>query len=40
MKRPEKLDVLIIGGGMITQDLILPSIYHLQRIGTVGNIRV
>ncbi len=29
---PEKaLDVLIIGGGMITNDLILPSIYHLQR---------
>ena len=40
MKRQEKLDVLIIGGGMITHDLILPSIYHLQRLGTVGDIRV
>ena len=40
MKQQEKLDVLIIGGGMITHDLILPSIYHLQRLGTVGDIRV
>lgn len=40
MKRQAKLDVLIIGGGMITNDLILPSIYHLQRLGTVGDIRV
>jgi predicted dehydrogenase len=37
-KKP--LDVLIIGGGMITNDLILPSVYHLQRLGTVGKIRV
>ena len=25
---------------MITYDLILPSVYHLQRMGTVGNINV
>ncbi len=40
MEHQKKLDVLIIGGGMITNDLILPSIYHLQRLGTVGKIRV
>ncbi len=36
----QPLDVLIIGGGMITHDLLLPSVYHLQRLGTVGRIRV
>jgi predicted dehydrogenase len=35
-----KLDVLIIGGGMITHDQILPSVYHLQRLGMVGSIRI
>jgi predicted dehydrogenase len=34
------LDLLIIGGGMITHDLILPSAYHLQRMGRVGRITV
>ena len=34
------LDVTIVGGGMITYDLILPSIYHLQRTGVVNNINV
>jgi predicted dehydrogenase len=34
------IDVTIIGGGMITNDLILPSIYHLQRVGIVGNISI
>jgi len=34
----EKLDVVIVGGGMITHDQILPSIYHLQRLGQVGAI--
>ena len=33
-------DVLVIGGGMITADQILPSLYHLQRLGLVGTIRV
>ncbi|MAG13081.1 MAG: hypothetical protein CMN78_00610 [Spirochaetales bacterium] len=33
-------NVLIIGAGMITYDLILPSVYHLQRVGVVGNITV
>ncbi len=34
------LDVVIVGGGMITHDQILPSIYHLQRQGVVGDITV
>lgn len=35
-----KLDVAIIGGGMITYDLLLPSVYHLQRTGFINNIKV
>ena len=34
------IDVAIIGGGMITNDVLLPSIYHLQRLGVVGNINI
>ena len=34
------LDVTIVGGGMITYDLILPVVYHLQRTGTVDDIKV
>ncbi len=34
------IDVTIVGGGMITNDLILPSIYHLQRMGTVNSINI
>lgn len=36
----EPLDVLVVGGGMITNDQILPSLYHLQRIGRVGRIAI
>ncbi|MBI2439778.1 MAG: Gfo/Idh/MocA family oxidoreductase [Lentisphaerae bacterium] len=36
----KSIDVTIIGGGMITHDLILPSIYHLQRTGLVANLSV
>ena len=39
-KRRPCLDVLIIGGGMITHDLILPSVYHLQRTDRVGRLIV
>ena len=35
-----KLGVVIVGGGMITHDQILPSLYHLQRLGQVGAIRI
>ncbi len=34
------IGVTIVGGGMITHDLILPSIYQLQRNGTVNSINV
>ena len=34
------IEVAVIGGGMITYDLILPSLYHLQRTGIVGDIKV
>ncbi len=34
------LEVLVVGGGMITHDQILPSLYHLQRLGVVGPITV
>lgn len=33
-------DVLILGGGMIVHDQVLPSLYHLQRSGKLGAIRV
>ncbi|MDD5705523.1 MAG: Gfo/Idh/MocA family oxidoreductase [Kiritimatiellae bacterium] len=33
-------DVLIVGGGMITHDLLLPSVYHLRRLGRVGKIAI
>ena len=35
-----RIDVTIVGGGMITYDLILPCVYHLQRIGVVDRIAV
>jgi D-galacturonate reductase len=40
MKDRKKVDVTIIGAGMIVHDLILPSIYQLQRMGIVGRISV
>jgi predicted dehydrogenase len=33
-------EVVVVGGGMITYDLILPSLYHLQRTGIVGEIKI
>lgn len=40
-RNPEnQLDITIVGGGMISHDLILPSVYHLQRLGIVNNINV
>ena len=32
--------VTIIGGGMITQVQLLPSLYQLQRLGVIGEIKV
>jgi D-galacturonate reductase len=36
----EPLQLTIVGGGMITADQLLPSIYHLQRTGAVGDITI
>jgi D-galacturonate reductase len=36
----EKLEVVVVGGGMITHDQILPSLYHLQRQGVIGPIKI
>lgn len=32
--------VLIVGGGMITHDQLLPALYHMQRLGRIGAIAV
>ena len=40
MSEMKDVDVTIVGGGMITNDLILPSVYHLQRTGAVRSISV
>ncbi len=34
------IDVLIVGGGMITHDQLLPSIYHMQRSRQVDSIKI
>ena len=34
------IDVTIIGGGMITGDLILPAVYHMHRTGAVKSIDI
>ncbi|MBU0951862.1 MAG: Gfo/Idh/MocA family oxidoreductase [Elusimicrobia bacterium] len=40
MENNKPIDVTIVGGGMITNDLLLPSIYHLQRTGIVKDISI
>ncbi|KPL11327.1 MAG: hypothetical protein AMS23_04955 [Bacteroides sp. SM1_62] len=40
LNSPHPLDVTIVGGGMISHDLILPVVYHLQRTGMVNEINV
>ena len=34
------VDVVVVGAGMFTRDVILPSLYHLQRGGEVGAISI
>ncbi|MFC1552284.1 Gfo/Idh/MocA family protein [Candidatus Latescibacterota bacterium] len=36
----KNIDVTVVGGGMITQDLILPVLYHMQRTGSLGEINI
>ena len=33
-------NVLMVGGGMITHDQILPSLFQMQRLGQIGDITV
>ena len=33
-------DAIVIGGGMITHDQLLPSLYQLRRLGVISNITV
>ena len=40
MNATNPIDVTIVGGGMITNDLILPAVYHLQRTGLVADVHV
>ncbi len=41
MSKPsQRLEIVIVGGGMITNDQILPSLYHLQRQNTIGPIKI
>ena len=35
-----KPQVTVVGGGMITHDQILPSLYQLQRVGRIGDVTV
>jgi len=37
MRKPR---ITIVGGGMITHDQLLPTVYHLQREGEIGDIAV
>ena len=44
MKLPQQtkksVDVTLVGGGMICHDQLLPSLYHLQRLGLVEKLTV
>src|SRR6266568_1445802 len=35
-----EMQVVLIGGGMIASDQILPSLFQLQRLGRIGDIKV
>ena len=37
---PDSPQVTIVGGGMITQIQLLPTVYHLQREGALGEIHI
>jgi len=39
-KTTTRLPTLVVGGGMITHDQLLPSLYHLERLGVVGPIGI
>ena len=35
-----KVDVLVVGGGMISQDVILPTVFQEQKYGRIGNVSI
>jgi len=35
-----KVDVLVVGGGMISQEVVLPTVFQEQKYGRVGNISI
>jgi len=40
MSAVNPLNITLIGAGMITYDVLLPAIYHLQRLGMIGKIDI
>ncbi len=36
----EKLDVLVVGGGMISREVVLPTVFQEQKYGRVGNVSI
>ena len=40
MNNAERPDVLVVGGGMISREVILPTLFQEQRYGRVGNISI
>lgn len=36
----EKIDVLVVGGGMISKEVILPTLFQEQKNGRIGNISI
>ncbi len=35
-----KLDVLVVGGGMISKEVVLPTVFQEQKYGRVGNVSI
>lgn len=40
MSFESKIDVLVVGGGMISREVILPTVFQEQKYGRVGNISI
>ena len=40
MSNNGKVDVLVVGGGMISREVVLPTVFQEQKYGRVGNISI
>jgi D-galacturonate reductase len=40
MNNTERPDVLVVGGGMISREVVLPTLFQEQKYGRVGNISI